>query len=90
MQAVDPVTYGVNVKGRRILMLNARHDELIPRECTESLWRAFGEPEIIWWDAGHYTAARYLFDGLAKTTAFFQASASEAREPASAGESSPR
>jgi dienelactone hydrolase len=68
---VDPVTYADNVRGRRILMLNARQDEVIPPACTESLWRAFGKPEIIWWDAGHYSAARYMFDGLAKATHFF-------------------
>ncbi len=68
---VDPVTYANNVRGRRILMLNARQDEIIPPACTESLWRALGKPEIVWWDAGHISAARYLFDGLAKTTHFF-------------------
>ena len=31
-------------------MLNARYDEVIPPACTESLWRAFGQPQIIWWD----------------------------------------
>jgi dienelactone hydrolase len=72
MRAVDPVTYGQNVRGRKILMLNASRDELVPRACTESLWRAFGEPEIIWWDAGHYSAARHLFDALAKVSAFFR------------------
>ena len=68
---VDPVTYAANVRGRRVLMLNARQDEVIPPACTESLWRALGEPEIVWWDAGHYSAARYLFDGLSKATHFF-------------------
>ena len=35
------------------------------------LWRAFGEPEIIWWDAGHYSAIRYLASGVAKAADFF-------------------
>jgi dienelactone hydrolase len=69
---VDPVRYARPVEGRRILMLNARHDEVVPRECTESLWRAFGRPPIIWWEAGHYSAARYLFDGVARAVEFFQ------------------
>ena len=68
---VDPVTYAENARGRRILMLNARQDEVIPPACTESLWRALGQPEIVWWDAGHYSAARYLFDGLGRATHFF-------------------
>jgi hypothetical protein len=55
-----------------MLMLNARYDEVIPRECTESLWHALGEPEIVWWDAGHYSAARFMLDGLARVTRFFE------------------
>jgi dienelactone hydrolase len=70
-KSIDPVTYGENVRGRKVLMLNASHDEVIPRACTESLWRAFGEPAIVWYDAGHYSAARHLFDGLARVTKFF-------------------
>ena len=70
-KSIDPVTYGENVRGRKILMLNASHDEVIPKACTESLWRAFGEPEIVWYDAGHYTAMRFIFDGLARVTRFF-------------------
>jgi hypothetical protein len=54
-------------------MLNASHDEVIPKACTESLWRAFGEPPIVWYDAGHYTAARFMFDGIARVTKFFAA-----------------
>jgi hypothetical protein len=74
LRSVDPVTYADNVRGRdvKMLMLNARYDEIIPRECTESLWRAFGEPEIVWWDAGHISAGRFLFDGLARVTEFFK------------------
>ncbi len=69
---VDPIRYARPQPGRKILMLNARHDEVVPPACTEALWRAFGEPEIIWWNAGHYSAARYMFDGIAKAVAFFQ------------------
>jgi dienelactone hydrolase len=71
LSKVDPVTYSAQMHGRRILMLNARFDEVIPPSCTKSLWKAFGEPEIVWWDAGHYSAARYLLDGLSKATHFF-------------------
>ncbi|MGE3777665.1 MAG: alpha/beta hydrolase family protein, partial [Pirellulaceae bacterium] len=40
MRAIDPVTYAAQVQGRRVLMLNATDDEVIPRSCTESLWKA--------------------------------------------------
>ena len=57
---------------RKMLMLNASHDEVIPRACTESLWHAFGRPEIVWFDAGHYSAMGFIFDGLGRVTRFFQ------------------
>jgi dienelactone hydrolase len=79
---IDPVTYAPRARGKRILMLNARQDEVIPPACTESLWKALGEPEIVWWDAGHYTAIRYIFTGLSRSVAFFKASATQ---PAAAG-----
>ena len=69
---VDPVTYADRVRGRKILMLNATRDEIIPRACTEALWRALGEPELVWYDAGHISASRYLFDGMARVAKFFQ------------------
>jgi dienelactone hydrolase len=73
VEPVDPVTHAANLRGRQMLMLNAAHDEVIPRACTEALWQACGQPEIVWYDAGHYTAARFIFDGLARVTRFFQA-----------------
>lgn len=71
IKPVDPITYAANVRGRKILMLNAKHDEVVPPECTEALWEAFGKPEIVWWADGHY-AARFIFEGLSRLTRFFQ------------------
>jgi cephalosporin-C deacetylase-like acetyl esterase len=72
LRPIDPVTYAKPLPGRKILMLNASHDEVVPPACTKCLWRAFGEPEIVWWDAGHYTAARYLGGGMLRVVDFFQ------------------
>ena len=72
MKTIDPVTYGKNVHGRKILMLNARNDKVIPRECTDALWHSFGEPEIIWYDAGHYTAIKHINDTMRRVNSFFQ------------------
>jgi dienelactone hydrolase len=73
IRQIDPVTYAGNVRGRRILMLNASHDEVIPKKCTDSLWKALGKPEIVWFDSGHYSAILYLPTGVSKVTAFFKA-----------------
>jgi dienelactone hydrolase len=79
LSTVDPVTYAKTVKGRRILMLNAERDEVIPPACTESLWRALGKPEIVWWNATHFTAIRFVFEGLNRTARFFADSPQPAR-----------
>ncbi|MGE3778602.1 MAG: alpha/beta hydrolase family protein, partial [Pirellulaceae bacterium] len=71
MRAIDPVTYAAQVQGRRLLMLNATDDEVIPRSCTESLWKAFGRPEIVWYDGGHYSVARHMLHAMKRTQDFF-------------------
>jgi dienelactone hydrolase len=71
MKPVDPCAYGDLLQGRQVLMINALHDEIIPRACTDDLWEAFGRPPIEWYNSGHYTAALYLLDALEKTAAFF-------------------
>ncbi len=71
LKVIDPVTYGANTKGRRILMMNAKEDEIIPKACTESLWKSFGEPPIHWYSGGHYSVAWHLIDALDKTGNFF-------------------
>ena len=72
MQTVDPVSYASRVKDRQILMLNATHDEIIPKACTESLWTALGQPQIVWYPAGHISAALHMLDAIARVTEFFQ------------------
>lgn len=74
MQSIDPVTYAAAAKQRRILMLNAKDDEVIPKACTESLWQAFGKPPIVWYDGGHYSVARHILDAMKRTQDFFAAS----------------
>jgi dienelactone hydrolase len=49
----DPVTFAPFLKGRPLLMLNARWDEAIPREATLDLWETSGRPEITWFWASH-------------------------------------
>ncbi|MFM9118457.1 MAG: alpha/beta hydrolase family protein [Planctomycetota bacterium] len=71
LQSIDPVRYGENVQGRRILLLNATADEVIPKACTESLWESFGKPEIVWYSGGHYSVARHLLSALDRSSRFF-------------------
>lgn len=78
LRPVDPAQYGQNVRGRQVMMLNAKNDEIVPPACTEALWEAFGQPEIMWVNAGHYSAMRFIPGALSKAVAFFQPSGSAA------------
>ncbi len=73
LKTVDPANYGDCVRGRKIMMLNASHDEVIPRKCTDALWTSFGKPEIHWYNAGHYSAAWHIAEAVGRVTAFFEA-----------------
>ena len=74
MRQIDPVTYAPRVRRRevKILMLNARRDRVVPVACTQALWRAFGEPEIVWYDAGHYSAIEHIGDALKRAARFLK------------------
>ncbi|MFC1952054.1 alpha/beta hydrolase family protein [Chloroflexota bacterium] len=49
----DPLTFARYLKGRNILMINARWDKYIPRETVNELWQACGQPSIKWIPSGH-------------------------------------
>ena len=72
LQPIDPATYAERLRSRRLFMINASQDEVIPPACTTSLWEKAGKPPIVWLDAGHYSAALYMFHGLAEVTRFFR------------------
>lgn len=59
---IEPTTYAHLLKGRKVLMLAARKDEIFPVDSTLALWKSIGEePELIWLeDAGHYTSLLYI------------------------------
>ncbi len=60
LEVIEPLRFAHRIRSAAVLMINARHDEVVPPAASESLWRALGQPEIVWVDAGHYTAALYL------------------------------
>src|SRR5207302_1733030 len=57
---VDPLTCAENLKDHKLLIMAARHDEVVPPKMAELLWQASGKQKIVWYDAGHYTALIYL------------------------------
>ena len=72
LEPVDPVTYGALLKDRDVLMVNAKNDEIIPSAATIALWESIGKrPELVWLDAGHITAAKFLPGELGRLQTFF-------------------
>lgn len=72
MSPVDPHTYGHLLKDRDVLMVAAKHDEILPPESAVALWESIGkQPELVWLDAGHISAAMYIFGETQRLTTFF-------------------
>jgi dienelactone hydrolase len=61
---IDPITCAANLKDRRVLIIAAKKDEIVPPQMAENLWEATGRQRIIWLNAGHYSAVIYLLSGL--------------------------
>jgi len=53
----DPLTYAPLLKGRKILMINALFDMVIPRESTLKLWRDLGYPPLKYFWTTHTSLA---------------------------------
>ena len=69
----DPLTYAGRLKGKRLMMLAGKVDEVVPPAATLLLWEAAGRPPIHWCDCGHYSAVGYLLPGIRQTVEFFAA-----------------
>jgi dienelactone hydrolase len=70
---LDPCTYADRLADRRVLMVAARHDEIIPPACAVALHKAIGgKAELVWLDAGHHTAALFLFSEMERMARFFR------------------
>ncbi len=50
---IDPLTYAPMLQGRPVLMMNARWDEIIPREATLEFQLACGRCEMVTFPATH-------------------------------------
>ncbi len=60
----DPITNAANLKDRQVLMIGAKNDEIVPPSACTKMWNALGQPKIVWYEAGHYTAIMYIHDAL--------------------------
>lgn len=63
----DPLTCAANLKGRKVLMIGASRDEVVPPAATKRLWEAVGKPKILWYDATHTGAALFMGQAMKET-----------------------
>jgi dienelactone hydrolase len=66
----DPLTYAEGMRGKRVLMMAARVDEVIPPRAAIALWEAAGKPPLRWLDCGHYSAVGYLLPAMREAVDF--------------------
>jgi hypothetical protein len=69
LSVVDPLTYAGHNRPRRVLMIEAARDLLVPPRDSTELWEALGRPPIQWLDVNHFAL------GLTPGPAFRAASA---------------
>lgn len=74
IEQVDPATYGHRLRDRRVLMIEAAYDEVIPADNARALHAAIGDQaRIVWLNSGHYTAIWYLPREIIRLERFFNA-----------------
>lgn len=69
---IDPITCAGNLQERKVLIVAAKNDEIVPPRMAENLWNASGRQQIIWLNAGHYSAFLYLVSGLDRIVGHFK------------------
>ena len=57
---VDPLTYADRLKGKKLLLIGASRDDVVPPVAMKTLWEATGKPKVLWVDSTHVGAALYL------------------------------
>lgn len=62
---VDPLTYADRLKGKRLLLIAASRDDVVPPAAMKRLWEATGQPRLLWLDATHIGAGLYVFPAMA-------------------------
>ncbi len=61
---VDPLTYADRLKARKLLLVAASRDDVVPPAAASALWAATGRQPIVWLDATHVGAAVYAFPAM--------------------------
>jgi pimeloyl-ACP methyl ester carboxylesterase len=57
---VDPLTYAAHLKTKQLFLVAASRDDVVPPNAMRALWKATGEPPILWLDSTHVGAVAHM------------------------------
>jgi dienelactone hydrolase len=57
---IDPLTCAANLQERKLLIMAARNDTIVPPCMAEALWQASGKQQLVWFPGDHYTAIVHI------------------------------
>lgn len=66
--SIDPLTYANLLKDKRLLMVAASRDDIVPPAAAKALWEATGNQKIVWIDSTHVGAALHTMTMLSAMT----------------------
>lgn len=62
----DPLTYADRLKAKRLLLIAASQDDIVPPSAMTRLWEATGKPKLIWYDATHVGSIVYFLPAMSE------------------------
>lgn len=68
IEPVDPITYAAALKQKRLLLIGASRDDVVPPVAMKSLWEATGKQKILWIDETHVGAALHMIPMMRAVT----------------------
>ena len=58
---IDPVFYAPYIDARKVFMVMASRDQIVPYHCQQELWEALGKPQALILPTGHINSILYIF-----------------------------
>jgi pimeloyl-ACP methyl ester carboxylesterase len=56
---LSPGNWQPRIDRERVVLLGGKYDEIVTPANVRGLWRAWGEPRLLWYPCGHVTSALY-------------------------------
>jgi hypothetical protein len=72
LEAVNAIAYRDRNPHCSVLMINGRHDWVMPEHAVKPTWEALGRPPIIWLNSGHFSGLARRDKVYGEARRFFQ------------------